>query len=144
MKGIRQWLGKAVDCLLHKRAGQAQARSRGQHGELWAARYLAQQGLRVLVQNYRCKGGEIDLIADDAGCIVFVEVRLRSGDTYGGAAASITPRKQARIELAARHWLNGPGLRYRQHPCRFDAVLLAGLDAAQCTWVRAAFAGAPR
>ena len=114
---------------------------RGQQAEACASRYLAEQGLRILARNYRCKGGEIDLIADDAGCVVFVEVRLRGGPAYGGAAASITPRKQARIELAARHWLHGPGARYRDRPCRFDAVLLDDLGTTHCTWLHAAFTG---
>lgn len=114
---------------------------RGQQAETCAARYLADQGLRILARNYRCKGGEIDLIADDAGSIVFVEVRLRGSQAYGGAAASITPRKQARIERAARHWINGPGARHRDAPCRFDAILLDDLGTAHCTWLRAAFAG---
>lgn len=75
----------------------------------------------------------------DAGTVVFVEVRLRTSARFGGAAESITPKKQQRVILAARWWLAGAGRRYAEHNIRFDAVLLDGLDAARIDWVRSAF-----
>ena len=107
----------------------------GDAAEALAADFLARQGLRVLERNFRVRGGEIDLICDDHGCLVFVEVRLRSSSGFGGAAASITPTKQRRIVLAARHYLAGK----REQPCRFDAVLLEGLSEARMDWIRNAF-----
>ena len=91
----------------------------GQRAENQAARFLEQRGLTVLARNYRCRGGEIDLVCRDGDTTVFVEVRLRTRQDFGGAAASITAAKQARLILAARHWL----ARHGETPCRFDAVL---------------------
>lgn len=107
----------------------------GHVAEQLAGQYLTRQGLVIVARNYRCRGGEVDLICRDGATLVFVEVRLRSSGRFGGAAASITPRKQARIILAARHYLTGRA----ECPCRFDAVLLDGPDPARITWLRAAF-----
>jgi putative endonuclease len=107
--------------------------ARGAAAEDRAAAYLTQQGLKLVTRNFRCRGGEIDLIMRDGASLVFVEVRSRARADFGGAAASITATKQARIILAARHYL-------AQHrvdaPCRFDAVLI---QAGQLQWLRAAF-----
>lgn len=112
----------------------------GQQAEELAAHFLAQHGLSLLARNFRCRGGEIDLICRDRQALVFVEVRLRRNQAYGGAGASITPRKQQRIILAARHYLT-------QHDCadsdcRFDCILLDGLSLNQIEWVRDAFSAA--
>jgi putative endonuclease len=107
----------------------------GAAAEDLAASWLSRQGLRVLERNWRVRGGEIDLICEEQGCLVFVEVRLRRGGGFGGAAASITPAKQRRIILAARHYLAAR----RESPCRFDAVLLDGLDEGRIEWLRDAF-----
>ena len=112
---------------------------RGRRAEDEAARHLESHGLRISARNYRCRGGEIDLIADDGGCIVFVEVRLRQDSRFGGAAASITAAKQQRIILAAQMWLGGAGRRHANQPCRFDAILLDRLDPARIDWIRGAF-----
>lgn len=104
----------------------------GALAEEQAARFLAAQGLKILARNYRCRGGEIDLICRDGATLVFVEVRLRTNRAFGGAAASITPAKQRRIALAANHYLAGKPL----PACRFDAVLL---DGAGIDWIRSAF-----
>jgi len=110
-------------------------RSAGEQAEVLAAAYLERQGLRILERNYRVRGGEIDLICADRGCLVFVEVRLRTSRRFGGAAASITTAKQRRLILAARHYLAGR----REQPCRFDAVLLSGLADTDIEWIRNAF-----
>ncbi len=107
----------------------------GAGAEALAAAFLARQGLRILERNWRVRGGEIDLICEDRGSIVFVEVRLRRRSDYGGAGASITTAKQRRLILAARHYLAGK----REQPCRFDAVLLDGLDEANIEWIKNAF-----
>jgi putative endonuclease len=104
----------------------------GDAGETLAADYLARQGVRVIERNFRVKGGEIDLICRDGAMTVFVEVRRRASTDFGGAAASITPAKQRRLILAARHWL----LQHGEVPCRFDAVLI---DGDRLEWLRAAF-----
>jgi putative endonuclease len=107
--------------------------AKGSAAEDLAARHLAKQGLRVVERNFRVRGGEIDLICRDGSSVVFVEVRLRRRSDYGGAAASITAAKRARIIMAARHWL----VRHGEHPCRFDCVLL---DGEHIEWLRDAFA----
>ena len=109
--------------------------AKGAAAEQLAADYLQRQGLRLIERNFRVRGGEIDLICRDGGTTVFVEVRLRSRSDFGGAAASITAAKQARLILAARHWL----LRHGETPCRFDCILLDGPDPGDPEWLRDAF-----
>ncbi len=108
----------------------------GARAEALAARFLAARGLRVLTRNFRVRGGEIDLVCDDGGTLVFVEVRLRRRGDFGGAAASITAAKRRRLTLAARHYL----ARRPEAACRFDCVLLSGLGEADLVWLRDAFA----
>jgi putative endonuclease len=108
---------------------------RGRHAENIAAIFLQQCGLVLVERNYRCRFGEIDLIARDGDTLVFVEVRMRTGRAFGGAAASITAAKRSKLLLTARHYLS----RLRRAPvCRFDAVLLAGEDAAP-EWLKNVF-----
>lgn len=111
----------------------------GAAAEALAARHLECHGLTIIARNVRCRGGEVDLIADDGRSLVFVEVRLRKNGRFGGAAASITASKQRRVILAAQHWLAGDGRRHANRACRFDAILLDGLDAARIDWIRGAF-----
>ena len=106
---------------------------RGKAAEDAAAAYLTGQGLRLVERNWRCKGGEIDLIMRDGNALVFVEVRLRRDGRFGGAAASITAAKQGRLVHAARLYL--AGLAYPP-PCRFDAVLI---EAGRLSWLKDAF-----
>ena len=113
----------------------SERQAKGAAAEQLATDYLARQGLSVIERNFRVRGGEIDLICRDGESTVFVEVRLRSRSDFGGAAGSITPTKQARLILAARHWL----LRHGETPCRFDCVLLDGLDKHSIEWLRDAF-----
>jgi putative endonuclease len=108
----------------------------GDRGEALAARFLQEQGLRIVEKNYRCRQGEIDLVCRDGSTLVFVEVRLRRSGGFGGAAESITAAKRRRLIQAARHYLARLG---ETPPCRFDAVLLKELDTAGIEWVRDAF-----
>jgi putative endonuclease len=102
----------------------------GDAAEERALRYLEGQGMRLVARNFRCKGGEIDLIMQAGQTLVFVEVRQRADSGFGGAAASVTPRKQARILLAAQVFLQ----RHREPPaCRIDVV---ALDGEQLRWLR--------
>ena len=109
----------------------------GRQAEALAARFLEQQGLRVIAQNFRCRGGEIDLVCHDRKVLVFVEVRLRRNANFGGAGASITQTKQARIILAARHYLAAHAA--GEPDCRFDCVLLDDLSENRIEWMRNAF-----
>lgn len=108
---------------------------RGEAGESLAATFLQAQGLTVATRNYRCRLGEIDIVARDGRTLVFVEVRQRRSRDFGGAAESITAAKRRRIIRAARHYLG----RTRDAPsCRFDAVLIQG-DPPHIEWIRNAF-----
>ena len=117
--------------------GSRTTKARGDAGEDEALAYLQERGLRLLQRNYRTPGrggGEIDLIMQcPDGTVVFVEVRQRSRSDFGGAAASISLRKQRRIVFAAQHYL----LTWRQlPPARFDVVTI---DGAAPQWLQAAF-----
>ncbi|MBK7952949.1 MAG: YraN family protein [Candidatus Accumulibacter sp.] len=112
----------------------------GSVAEELAARFLESRGLSVLARNYRCPGGEVDLVCREQRILVFVEVRLRRNAGYGGAAASITTVKQRRIVLAAKHYLNAH--RGREPDCRFDCMLLDELSADTIEWIRDAFSAA--
>jgi len=105
----------------------------GAQTELRAAQYLRQHGLKPVVQNYRSRFGEIDLIMQDGATLVFVEVRLRRNADFGGAAASIDAHKQQRIIRTAQQYIAGLA---RIPPCRFDAVLM---DDHGVQWLRNAF-----
>ena len=96
------------------------------------------RGVTIVARNFHTRFGEIDLIGRDGATLIFVEVRLRRRDDYGGAGGSITYAKQARLKAAARGYLSR--LR-REPPCRFDALLLDTLDPARIEWVRDAFSG---
>jgi putative endonuclease len=107
----------------------------GGPAERLAADFLERQGLKILARNYRCRFGEIDLVASSGEALVFIEVRARTSEAYGGAAGSITAAKRRRIIAAARHYLA------RQRParaCRFDVVLVRGREQA-IEWLTNAF-----
>lgn len=80
-------------------------RSLGQFGEEQAARYLRRRFYTILERNYRCRFGEIDLIAKRGGYLVFVEVKLRRDDGHGEAREFVTAQKQQRVMAAAQMWL---------------------------------------
>ena len=108
----------------------------GKRGEAQAAVFLEQHGLKVGARNYRCRGGELDLVCCEGRTLVFVEVRLRASHAFGGAVASITPAKQRRILHAAQHYLSTSG--QTDADCRIDCVLI---DDGAVTWLKNAIAG---
>lgn len=108
---------------------------RGAAGEALAAQYLAARGVQTVERNFRCRGGEIDLIAVDGETLVFIEVRVRARSDYGGARASIDYHKQRRILRAAKFYLAGKPAR----PCRFDVVVMSNANGAGIEWIRNAF-----
>lgn len=108
----------------------------GVQAEQIVARYLQQQGLKLIAQNYRSRFGEIDLIMLDEATVVFIEVRLRSNTGFGGAAASIDARKQKRIINTAQQYLASL---VSVPPCRFDAVLLEDIQGKNMRWLKNAF-----
>lgn len=118
----------------------------GRAAEDAAAIFLQSRQLLILARNYRCRTGEIDIIAQDPqGVIVIAEVRLRADARYGGGAASVDWRKQRRIQRAACHLLARQPALGRQ-PMRFDVLDLAP-DASggyRIEWIRHAFEATAR
>ncbi|MEO8309155.1 MAG: YraN family protein [Pseudomonadota bacterium] len=112
----------------------------GARAELAAAEFLEGQRLTILLRNYRCRMGELDLVARaQDGTVVIAEVRMRSSDSHGGAAASVNARKQRRIIRASRHLLTmQPQL--ARCAIRFDVLDLRPQgDAFAINWIRHAF-----
>ena len=108
------------------------------HGDAFeqkARAHLISQGLKLLEQNYACKLGEIDLIMEDNQTIVFVEVRYRQSNRFGGAIESVTKSKQSRIIATAKHWLTRKGL-YDKRSVRFDVIAYSNHDQ---QWIKGAF-----
>ena len=100
-----------------------------------AVAFLEKRGLKIVERNYRCRLGEIDLIARDGSTTVFVEVRKRKSSAFGGAAASITAAKRMKLVRAAEHYIS----RFATPPqCRFDALLIEG-EPPRIDWIRNAF-----
>ena len=93
----------------------------GNAGEQQALHYLKNQGLKLLAQNFRCQGGELDLIMLSGDTVVVVEVRARSSTQFGGAAASVTHTKQRKIIHATEVWLMTHP-HYQHYAIRFDVV----------------------
>ena len=109
----------------------------GRTAEDQAAAALQAAGFAILLRNYRCRAGELDIVARNASLLVIAEVRCRSRSDYGGAAASITARKQQRIVRASRHLL----MRHRalaQLPVRFDVLVVKG-SGSVVEWLPGAF-----
>ncbi|PLX67181.1 MAG: YraN family protein [Denitrovibrio sp.] len=104
----------------------------GRSGEQQAAKYLQKKGYKIITKNYRCKFGEIDIIARDKNTVVFVEVKARSGARYGMGYESVRPDKQAKLVKTAQHFLAENG----ESPARFDVV---SIDDGDITHIENAF-----
>jgi putative endonuclease len=125
--------------------GDIDRQALGRAAEEAAARFLESRQLTILARNYRCRSGEIDIVAETPeGVIVIAEVRLRADARYGGAAASVDWRKQRRIQRATCHLLaRQPALTRRA--LRFDVLDLAPDGAGyRIEWIRHAFEATPR
>lgn len=105
----------------------------GRRGEDLACAELERRGCAIVARGYRTRFGEIDIVARDGETTVFVEVKTRAGDDFGGAAAAVTPWKQRRLTRMAIDYLS----RHRLHdrPCRFDVVTVDVGDGRACVEV---------
>lgn len=92
----------------------------GAYGERVAVAHLVAQGMVVLDRNWRCRNGEIDIIARDGDTLVFLEVKTRRGDGFGAPLEAVVPRKVHKLRQLAQQWLQISGLRPRQ--VRFDVL----------------------
>lgn len=97
-------------------------RAIGAYGEELATTFLAAKGFRIIDRNYRCKGGEVDIVAGDGRTIVFVEVKTRRSHTFGVPQLAVTPFKQRQIMKAALTWLAQH--RSKDAPARFDVIAI--------------------
>ena len=116
--------------------GRESTKKAGDEAERIAERFLVARGLVCVERNYRSRFGEIDLIMKNGERLVFVEVRLRKNQRFGGAGASIGYAKQQRIIAAAQYYLSA----MRAPPaCRFDALLMNDLSETGIEWIQDAF-----
>lgn len=99
---------------------RATRRDKGSLGEMTAADFLQKEGYLLRERNWRCRSGEIDIIAENEGLLVFVEVRSRSGTAYGTATESVNARKQAQVRNVAAIYMHIKGL--QDWPVRFDVI----------------------
>lgn len=90
-----------------------ESRELGSWGEEQAAKYLRRKGYTILERNFRCRAGEIDIIAKKRGYIIFAEVKLRKNADFAEAREFVTPEKQRRIMTTAELWLS-------LHDCEFQ------------------------
>ncbi|MTD55295.1 YraN family protein [Amycolatopsis pithecellobii] len=101
----------------------------GRRGEELAARHLESLGLVVLDRNWRCREGELDIVATDYQTVVVCEVKTRTGRNFGDPAEAVTGEKSARIRRITGQWLRERGVRWC--PLRFDVIsILATPDEA--------------
>ena len=101
----------------------------GRRGEEAACAYLAERGYRILDRNWRCRLGEIDIVAEQGGIIVFVEVRTRTGSRFGTGAESVGMRKQRRLRAVSAAYLAWHGWSMRE--VRFDVIAIEADPAAE-------------
>lgn len=109
---------------------------KGGEAEDLAEQWCHQQGWQTVLRNFRVKSGEIDLICLDKSTLVFIEVRQRQSDRYGGAAASITHAKQRKLIRTAQLYLQRHPAMARR-PARFDVITLGGNN--DIHWIKSAF-----
>ena len=108
-------------------------RETGDIHEQDAANYLQSRGLKLLASNHSSRHGEIDLIMQDQETLVFIEVRYRRNRNFGGAAISVTPKKQRKIALTALHYLQKH--KKTNTPCRFDVIAVTGEGTLEQHWI---------
>jgi putative endonuclease len=111
-------LNKLIRRLISRRIQQPT--SLGSIGEDYAAKWLRRQGFKVLLRQYKCRYGEIDIVARDGDVLVFVEVKTRSSAEFGDPSEAVDENKQLHISRVALHYLRA--LRNPSIPCRFDIV----------------------
>ena len=102
--------------------GPGRRKRLGNDGERIASSFLEKRGYEILARNYRCRRGEVDLIAKDGSYYVFVEVKARTSDRYGDPELTVDLRKQRKISIAALDYLVRNDL--MSVDARFDVVVI--------------------
>jgi putative endonuclease len=113
---------------------------KGQTSENFARKYLVSHGLQYVTKNYRNRQGEIDIIFLEGGTYVFVEVKYRKNNKFGGAISAVSYKKTQKIKQCAKFYLQQNDLNEYNTPCRFDIIALEGnINRPQITWLKNAF-----
>jgi putative endonuclease len=109
---------------MQKQKTQENRRLVGAAYERLAAEHLIKKGYSIICSNYRCKLGEIDIVAEMEGCTVFVEVKYKANSLYGYPREAVNYKKQQRIMLTAKFYLR----QYKHYEvnCRFDVIEIIG------------------
>jgi len=116
------------------------SQSKGKASEGFAQQYLTQQGLLFIDKNFHCRKGEIDLIMKDGDTLVFIEVKYRKNNNFGGAISAVSQSKQQKIKHCVAFFLHKANLNEYNTPCRFDVIALEGdINQPQVTWLKNAF-----
>ena len=117
----------------------------GKQTECLAEQYLTQQGLVSITKNFHCRQGEIDLImqeknSKEQNTWVFIEVKYRKNNHFGGAIHAISASKQRKIKHCVAFFLQKSGLNEYNTPCRFDVIAIDGdINRPEITWLKNAF-----
>lgn len=114
-------------------------RAKGNHGEQLALDYLVERGLTRVEQNISCRYGEIDILMRDGEEWVFVEVRFRASQNYGGGLESVSRSKQRKLINTAEHYMQ---MHHKTHfdSCRFDIIEISGdINKPEINWLQDAF-----
>lgn len=126
------------DIVIGLSLGVADQHQRGEAGEALVAHYLAEQGWQIVTQRWRCRWGELDVVAHRDGVTAFVEVKTRSR-AFSDAVQAVTPTKQARLIKAAQCFLQAEPS-YGEGDCRFDVAVVMGRSQLQLVqYLEAAF-----
>ena len=105
-----------------------------------AKQYLLEQGLIFVEQNVHCRQGEIDLIMKDGDTFVFIEVKYRKSNHFGGAISAVSATKQQKIKHCVAFYLHKVNLNEYNTPCRCDVITLEGdINHPHITWLKNAF-----
>jgi putative endonuclease len=111
--------------------------NKGEYYEQLALAYLQQQQLTLVCRNFQCKAGEIDLVMRQSSQLVFIEVKYRASNAFGGALAAVTPAKQQKLLRAVRWYLQQHG--GQDQACRIDVLAIEGREPFHYNWVQNAF-----
>ncbi len=111
--------------------------SKGYEAEKIALNFLKKQGLSLKTNNFRCNLGEVDLIMLDGLYLVFIEVKMRASNAFGGALSSVTLSKQNKIKKTASLYLLQNNY-YDKYPVRFDVISIQG-NPPEINWLKNAF-----
>ena len=110
----------------------------GDRAEKLAVKFLKRKGLKLHQRNYHCRYGEIDIVMQHSDYLVFIEVRHRKSNGFGGALESVDSRKQKKLRNSAEHYL----INHKKNdmPCRFDILCVNGdLNKPKIDWIQNAF-----